>query len=101
MKHILPTITLFCLIASLGFAEESQDARFKTGDNLYVKELSAGIMKAYGCKGWELLNVEKDKLPTMFFSISEKDTGLFPMKVSFTERKDDILVILFTIVAVE
>ncbi|MGL5020227.1 MAG: hypothetical protein ACRDBP_18975 [Luteolibacter sp.] len=43
----------------------------------------------------------KDELPTMFFSIDGKDTDLFLMKVSFTERKDDVLVILFTIVAVE
>ena len=41
------------------------------------------------------------KLPTMFFSIDGKDTNWFLMKVSFTERKDDVLVIQFTIVAVE
>lgn len=175
MKQILSTIILLALIPSLGFSKESQDPRFKiAGDNLYVKGLSEGMQKAYGCKGWESLNVknvtkvgnvhvvdfsialkpdpaippvtEKDfeklkgfiepffkgqvesykkagksvsiigygfsppdtakgytnnELPTMFFSIDEKETNLFLMKVSFTERKGDVLVIQFTIVAVE
>lgn len=175
MKPILSAITLLCLISSLGFAEESKDPRFVNGHkNVYVEELSDVMMKAFGCKGWELVSLEKasqvgnahfvdfsialkpepaippvtekdfeklkgfidpffkgqvelykkagkeisstsysfplpehaegytkNKLPTMFFSIDGKDTDLFLMKVSFTERKDDVLVILFTIVAVE
>jgi hypothetical protein len=177
MKRILSSIALLCLISALGFAEESKDPRFRNGPgntNTYVKELSDGMMKAFGCKGWEFLNLQKvaqvgnahfvdfsialkpepaippvtekdfeklkgfidpffqaqvalykkagkeisytsysfplpeyadgytdDELPTMFFSIDGKDTNLFIMKVSFTERKNDVLVILFTIVAVE
>ena len=175
MKRILSIITLLYLIPVLAFSEESQDPRFKnTGENLYVKELTDGMMKAYGCKGWELMNLQKvtrvgtthfvdfsialkpkpaippvtekdfeklkgfiepffkgqvefykkagkdlssisysfplpssakdytkDELPTMFFSINGKDSNWFLMKVAFTERKDDILVIQFTIVAVE
>ncbi|MEO8616954.1 MAG: hypothetical protein ABI600_17575 [Luteolibacter sp.] len=162
------------MIPFLGFAEESEDPRFKNGDNLYEKELTNGMMKAFGCKGWELVDIQKvtkvgsthivdfsialkpepaippvtekdfeklkefiepffkgqvelykkagkdvsvigysfptpsyakdytkDELPTMFFSIDGKDTNWFLMKVAFTERKDDVLVIQFTIVAVE
>jgi hypothetical protein len=43
----------------------------------------------------------KNETPTVFFSIDGKDADLFLMKVLFTERKEDVLVILFTIVAVE
>ena len=175
MKRIISVTTLLCLIPFLGFAEESQDPRFKNDfDNFYVKELTESMKKAFGCKGWKLLSIKKvtkvgsahvvdfsialepkpaippvtekdferlkgfiepffkgqvelykkagkelssinysfrlpssaedytkDTLPTMFFSIDGKDTNWFLMKVSFTERKDDVLVIQFTIVAVE